>query len=489
MPLNAGLFCQGRIIRRNLLDQKTGRHARRNADALWSRDFRHSYRGRTDDAPDPAARRASGNAPRDATRDAATTQIRGRFLFFDHLNFFWNLGGGTQLAVDDFALHLHHLNGNGRRRGWWRGRRWGRYQEGHQLRLGQRVSINQGDQDKYPDEHDLQHEGKDRGAQPPLGPEPVPCLNKAVFKHKLLLRTPEHYENLDTGHILFAPTLSQLPPANSCLSGQVNDFTPDGPDLDLNFFLRLRRAASRPQRHGNRLLAPATPPILVRHQNRRGNRNRGISPDQDSDDQGEAESMQHLAAEKEQRKHGKESQPRCQDRSAQSLINAFVDNVRQLFPSQQLYVLPYAVKHHDGVVIGVSDQGQDGGDHGQRNFPVQKREGADRNQSVVENRQHGGDPLDPLEAEPQVDQHSAQRIKGGQDSLLAQLLPHLRADNLDVADTKVRDVEVVLERGDDSRIGHTLQLIIRNGTEHAAFRLVAIVDNRLSYRRVAGVSL
>src|SRR5208283_339038 len=59
--------------------------------------------------------------------------------------------------------------------------------------------------------------------------------------------------------------------------------------------------------------------------------------------------------------------------------------------------------------------------------------------------------------------------------------------NLYVADTKVRDVEVVLERGDNGGIGHSLQLI--DGTEHTAFRFVAIVDNRLTYRSVARVGV
>src|SRR5208282_4889511 len=111
----------------------------------------------------------------------------------------------------------------------------------------------------------------------------------------------------------------------------------------------------------------------------------------------------------------------------------------------QLNVFPYAVEHDDRVVVGISDQGQDGRDHGQGDFPVQERKGANRNQSVVEDRQYGGDSVDPFEAEAQVDQHSAQRIKSRQNGLLAKLLPHLRADDLDVADTKIGDKEVFLQ--------------------------------------------
>src|SRR5208282_6892529 len=124
----------------------------------------------------------------------------------------------------------------------------------------------------------------------------------------------------------------------------------------------------------------------------------------------------------------------------------------------QLDVLPYAVKHHDGVVIRVSDQGQDGRDHGQRYFPVQQREGAHRDQSVVEDRQHGGNAVNPLETKRQINQHSGQRIKGGQNGLLAQLLSNLRADNLDVTDAKVGDEEAILERGNGRGVHHTFQL-------------------------------
>src|SRR5580704_16533932 len=71
-------------------------------------------------------------------------------------------------------------------------------------------------------------------------------------------------------------------------------------NLNLNFFLRLRRVVARPQRHRNRCLAAPTAPFLIGHQNGGGNRDRGISPDQDTDDHCEAEIMQHLAAKKEQ---------------------------------------------------------------------------------------------------------------------------------------------------------------------------------------------
>jgi len=120
---------------------------------------------------------------------------------------------------------------------------------------------------------------------------------------------------------------------------------------------------------------------------------------------------------------------------------------------------------------------QDRRNHCQRNLPVQQRERAHRNQRVVEYRQNRGHSVDPFKAEAQVDQHSAQRIQCRQDRLLAQLLSHLRPHDLDIADAKVRDKKIIRQRGNHGGIGRRLQFLDR--PQHAAFRLVAIVDNGL----------
>src|SRR5580698_6756582 len=153
--LNAGLLRQLRIIRRNFLDQKPSRDARGDMYALRSRDFRHCYLRRTENAAHYAACRASRNAARDTARDAST-QIRRRFFFFYHLNFIWNLGRSAKLSVDDFALNLHHSGSSCWRRRWWR-RRWRSHQESHQICLGQGIRINQRDQDQNPDQRELSY--------------------------------------------------------------------------------------------------------------------------------------------------------------------------------------------------------------------------------------------------------------------------------------------------------------------------------------------
>jgi len=120
--------------------------------------------------------------------------------------------------------------------------------------------------------------------------------------------------------------------------------------------------------------------------------------------------MQHLAAEKKQSKHGKESQARCQDSSAQSLINTFIDDVRKPVPPQQFDVLAYTVEDHDGVIIRVPDQGQNRGNHRQGDLPVEQRESPHRDQRIVEHRHHRRDSIDPFKPQREVDQHPAQGI-------------------------------------------------------------------------------
>ena len=71
--------------------------------------------------------------------------------------------------------------------------------------------------------------------------------------------------------------------------------------------------------------------------------------------------------------------------------------------------------------------------------------------------------------------------------MLAQLLSHLRADDLDVANPEIRNIEAVLQRGNGRGVGHAPQFIDR--TEHSAFCLVAIIDDGLSDRGVARVGV
>ena len=120
--------------------------------------------------------------------------------------------------------------------------------------------------------------------------------------------------------------------------------------------------------------------------------------------------MQHFAAEHKQRQHGQERQTGGQNGPAQGLVNALVDDVRELLPPHQLQVLADAVEHDDGVVVRITDQGQDSRDDGQRNFLVQQGKCAHRNQGVVEDGNHGRNTIYPFEAKCQINQHSGQGV-------------------------------------------------------------------------------
>ena len=74
-----------------------------------------------------------------------------------------------------------------------------------------------------------------------------------------------------------------------------------------------------------------------------------------------------------------------------------------------------------------------------------QRERADGDQRIVENRNHSRHSIDQLKPESQVNQHSQQRINRRQNSLLLQLGPHLRPNNLYLIDTEIREKETILQ--------------------------------------------
>src|SRR5579864_1096617 len=125
--LNARLTCQRRIIGADLADQKSGRYAGGNAHALRRGDLGHGDWRRAQNAANHATHRSSRDTARNAAHHARGSHGRWRSLvFLDHLNFFRNLGGGAQFAVDDVGLNLlDYVDRRCGRRWWRRRRRWG----------------------------------------------------------------------------------------------------------------------------------------------------------------------------------------------------------------------------------------------------------------------------------------------------------------------------------------------------------------------------
>src|SRR5437660_1683475 len=86
-----------------------------------------------------------------------------RLYFLDHLYFLRDLGGGSQLTVDNFGLNLFdHLDrGRGwrRRRRWW----WRSHQECHQLLFRQGFRVQKRDENQNAEQNHLQDKRKQRG--------------------------------------------------------------------------------------------------------------------------------------------------------------------------------------------------------------------------------------------------------------------------------------------------------------------------------------
>src|ERR1043166_1985456 len=105
----------------------------------------------------------------------------------------------------------------------------------------------------------------------------------------------------------------------------------------------------------------------------------------------------------------------------------------------------------------------------------------------MENGDHGGDAVDHLKAEPQIDQHAGERVEHREQRLLLELGADLRADNFDIADSKIGNEETVFERGDDLR-RRDVGKFIETGN-HTTLSDIAIVDDRLGDGLVALVGI
>src|SRR5207302_9329134 len=165
--LEAGLVRQRWVRWVGVPHQEAIRHTGGNTYALRSGHFRHGHRRGTDDAAADAAQLSTRHTARYATHYAARCHDRRRsFLFFDHLHFLRNLGGRSQLTVDDIGLNLFHdLDRGGCWRWRWRWRR-RRHQECHELSSRQGFGKDQRDQNHNADDPNLNDERDQRGHAP-----------------------------------------------------------------------------------------------------------------------------------------------------------------------------------------------------------------------------------------------------------------------------------------------------------------------------------
>src|SRR5579863_2204677 len=191
--------------------------------------------------------------------------------------------------------------------------------------------------------------------------------------------------------------------------------------------------------------------IVKEDQNRTGYVNRRIGADDNAAHQREREPVQYLTAEQKQRQGGQQREARRQNGSAQGLVHTQVDDRFQLFTAKKLEVLADAVERDDGVVHRIADQGQQGGNHGERNLFVEERKQADGDDSVVEHRHHRRCAIDPFEAERDVNQHPTEGVKNRQDRFVLEFRPNSGA-NLIYADNRQRvKIKLLLEYVQDLR--------------------------------------
>src|SRR5690242_11893050 len=148
--------------------------------------------------------------------------------------------------------------------------------------------------------------------------------------------------------------------------------------------------------------AVAAAPTIPRDHQRCSNSKTGVRSYHNPYHQGKGESTKHLAAHQEQDEHGKESQSTSQDGSRKSLVDGLVHHARERFSAQQTVVLTNAIEDDDGVVHGITDQGEERGDDREGNLETQQREKSQSNQHIMKHGQNGSSPIDPFESEGNI---------------------------------------------------------------------------------------
>src|SRR6185437_5030588 len=144
------------------------------------------------------------------------------------------------------------------------------------------------------------------------------------------------------------------------------------------------------------------PPFLPGHQHRSGDCDGGISSDENTNYQRKGEALEHLAAKGVERKDREEGQPGGQNRPAQRLIDAAVHHIGQRLAAAETQVFADTVEDDDGVVHGIADEGEDGGNHRKAHFLSRQGEEAHGDQGVVKAGHHGSDAVNELESEPEI---------------------------------------------------------------------------------------
>src|SRR5579859_1830734 len=142
--------------------------------------------------------------------------------------------------------------------------------------------------------------------------------------------------------------------------------------------------------------------VMPEDNQRSSNTKTGVRSYHNPHHQGKGESTKHLTAHQEQNEHGEKGQSAGENRSRKSLVNRFVNQDREVFFAQQTAVFADTIKDDDRVVHRIADQSQKCCDNRQRNFEMQQREKAERDENIVKHGENRGCPENPLESEGNI---------------------------------------------------------------------------------------
>ena len=107
-------------------------------------------------------------------------------------------------------------------------------------------------------------------------------------------------------------------------------------------------------------------------------------------------------AEKVQRQAYNQRESRSQNRSAQSLINASIQDRLESHSTAQPQVLADAIENDNRIIHGVSYQRQQRGNHGEVDLLIENRKESQGDQGVMKHRKHGCGAIYPLKSKGNV---------------------------------------------------------------------------------------
>ena len=104
--------------------------------------------------------------------------------------------------------------------------------------------------------------------------------------------------------------------------------------------------------------------------------------------------MNHLTAEQVQGQDGEEGKPGSEDRPAEGLIDAAINEREDVLSLVEADVLTNPVEDHNRVIHRIAHQGQQRRNYGQSDFLVEQGKNTERYENVMKRRDDRSDAVD-----------------------------------------------------------------------------------------------